>query len=120
MKTFLLTLLLCLPFSSPTQDCTATVFEAHTMVGENATVCGTVSQMHYAEGTRGKPHYINMGDRFPKHAFTLVIWKSDLKKFEYNLKTLEGKQLAVTGLIEEYRGKPQIIVKNPGQIMVIE
>jgi DNA/RNA endonuclease YhcR with UshA esterase domain len=54
-----------------------------------------------------------MGDRFPNHAFTLVVW-------EDNLKTLEGKQLAITGLIEEYRGKPQIIVNNPEQIVVMK
>lgn len=120
MKTLLLTFLLCLPFSDRAQDCTVTVYEAHTMVGEKATVCGTVSNVHFAESSRGKPHYINMGDRFPNHAFTLVIWESDLKKFDYNPKTLEGKQLAVTGLVEEYRGKPQIIVKQPGQIVVIE
>lgn len=120
MKTLLLTLLCLLPFTTIAQDCTVTIFEAHNQVGEEATVCGTVSQVHYAEGTRGKPHYINMGDRFPNHAFTLVIWESDLKKFDYNPKTLEGKQLAITGLIEEYRGKPQIKVKNPGQIIVID
>lgn len=104
MKTLLLTLLCLLPFTTIAQDCTVTIFEAHTLISEEVTVCGTISQVHYAEGTRGKTHYINMGDRFPNHAFTLVVWQSDLKKFEYDLKTLENKQLAITGLIEDYQG----------------
>lgn len=89
-------------------------------MGEEATVCGIVSQVHYAKATKGRPHYINMGGRFPNNAFTLVIWESDMANFDYVLTTLEGKQLAITGRIAEYRGKPQIIVKNSGQIKVME
>lgn len=36
------------------------------------------------------------------------------------LKAFEGKDIAVTGLVQEYRGKPQIIATEPEQIVVIE
>lgn len=120
MKTILLFHLLCLPFAGSAQECTVDVFDAHTLVGEEATVCGPVSQVFHSVKTKGKPHYINMGDRYPNHAFTVVIWGSDKEKFDFDLKELENKRIAVTGTVAEYNGKPQIIVYDPGQIEVLE
>jgi len=120
MKSLLFFLLLCLPFTSPAQDCTATAFEAHELVGEEATVCGVVTQVNAPRNIRGNPVYMNMGDKFPNHAFTVVIWGSDVEKFDYDLKDLTNKRIAVTGVVTEFRGKPQIVVKGPWQIVVVE
>jgi len=38
------------------------------------------------------------------------------RKFKYDLKELEGKNICVTGLIKEYKGKPEVIVSDPTQI----
>lgn len=109
------------------QDCDKTVTEAYEVVGQEMTICGKVYQVATPKGIRGNPTYINMGDKYPNHPFTVVIWGRDTDKFVrdtdtfiYGLKAFEGKEIAVTGLVEEYRGKPQIIATDPEQIEVID
>lgn len=103
------------------QVCDKSVSEAHEVVGKEMTICGKVYQVTKPQGIRGNPTYINMGARYPNHSFTVVIWGQDAMEFPMGaLKAFEGKQIVVTGLVEEYRGKPQIIVKDVEQIEVIE
>jgi micrococcal nuclease len=52
-----------------------------------------------------------------KEAFHLVIFKDALIRFDYKPVELAGKELMVAGIIEEYRGLPQIIIENPLQIL---
>jgi len=121
MKYILLLLICLISFGSIAQECDKTVFEAHEVVGKEAIICGVVMQVATPQGIRGNPTYINMGARFPNHPFTVVIWGSDAMKFPMGtLKSFEGKQIAVSGIVEEYRGKPQIIVKDVEQIVLIE
>lgn len=120
MKTLVFLFLMVLPFATVAQNCTVNAYSADEKIGERETVCGIVSNVHFAENTRGNPVYINFGDKFPNHVFTIVIWGDDVKKFEYDLKSLANRQLAVSGLIKEYNGKPQITVKNPSQIRIIK
>ena len=121
MKYLFLLLIFFISFGSIAQECDKTVFEAHEIVGEEAVVCGQVMQVATPKGIRGNPTYINMGARYPNHPFTVVIWGRDAMKFPMGtLKSYEGKQISVTGLVEEYQGKPQIVVKEVEQIVVIE
>ena len=122
--TLLVTLLtLLLIGSSCSQDSAAgdliPASEAHKYVGKNKTVSGTVVAARYAAESRGKPTFLNFEEPYPNHVFGVVIWGSDRSKFENPPESaFLGRQLHVTGLIEEYEGKPQIVVKNPGQIFV--
>lgn len=127
MKFILLLFIGFISFGSIAQECDVTVFEAYDVVGQEVVVCGVVMQVATPQGIRGNPTYINMGARFPNHPFTVVIWGSDADKFVRDtdsfirgLKSFEGKRIAVSGLVEEYRGKPQIVVKDPEQIVVLE
>lgn len=121
MKYFILILYCLFSLGIDAQECDKTVFEAHEIVGEEAVICGVVMQVATPKGIRGNPTYINMGARYPNHPFTVVIWGRDAMKFPMGaLKSYEGKQIAVTGLVEEYRGKPQIVVKEVEQISLIE
>lgn len=119
---YLLLLLICfISFGIQAQECDKTVFEAHEVVGEEMTICGKVYQVATPKGIKGNPTYINMGDKYPNHPFTVVIWGQDAMQFPMGtLKSFEGKEIAVTGLVEEYKGKPQIIVKDVEQVVVIE
>ncbi len=93
--------------------------EAHKYVGKNKTVSGTVVAARYAAESRGQPTFLNFEEPYPNHVFGVVIWGSDRSKFETPPDSaFRGRQLHVTGLIEEYEGKPQIVVKDPGQIFV--
>jgi len=47
--------------------------------------------------------------------FTSVIFSSDKNKFG-DLASLAGRQIEIRGPITVYQGKPEIIIRDPGQI----
>ena len=47
--------------------------------------------------------------------FTGVIFKDDAVKFP-SVSVLSGKVVDIRGRIKEYRGKPEIILNNAGQL----
>ncbi len=83
-------------------------------VGERSTVVGVVSQVsNSGKGTT----FINFGGRFPNHVFYAVIFRKNGHKFP-SVYTYEGRTVAISGRIELYKGKPQIIVSSPDQVQV--
>jgi len=74
-KTLLLVLFLCAGWTLRADDVPAT--EAQTHVGENTTVCGKVTGVHYAANTAGKPTFINFDKPYPNQDFTVMIWDDD-------------------------------------------
>ena len=59
--------------------------------------------------------FINFGGRYPNHVFYAVIFRKSQDQFS-GIHALEGKAVAVSGTIEFYKGKPQIILHSPDQI----
>jgi DNA/RNA endonuclease YhcR with UshA esterase domain len=86
---------------------------AKSHIGEQVTVEGVVSEVHHAAS--GRATFIDMGGRYPNNAFAAVIFESDAGKFP-NVDALDGKTVDVSGRIQLYRGKPEIILNDPGQI----
>ena len=81
-------------------------------VGETATVTGTVDGVHQS----GKGNiFLNMGGKYPNQAFTAFIPSSSSAQFT-NPQQYEGRTVAVSGKIQLYKGKPEIIVNSPSQI----
>jgi DNA/RNA endonuclease YhcR with UshA esterase domain len=90
--------------------------QAATHIGETATVCGTVADTHYAEGSKGAPTFLNLDQPYPHQIFTVVIWGEDRPAFGSPEATLMGKHICTTGRIELYRGHPEIILRSPSQL----
>jgi len=60
-------------------------------------------------------------DRDYRKTFTAVIFASDLSKFPPNPDLyFLNKKVRVTGIIKEYKGKPEIILKKPDQIKIVK
>ena len=59
-----------------------------------------------------------MGDKYPNNAFTIIVFKDNVSKFSYQLETLEGKEVCVSGMIKDFKGKPDIVVDSEKQIVV--
>jgi hypothetical protein len=55
---------------------------------------------------------------YRKCPFTSVIFESDRSKFG-NLETLRGRRVEIRGLVTDYQGRAEIIIRNPGQIRVL-
>ncbi len=63
------------------------------------------------------PTLLNMGGFYPNHLLTLVIYGENLPKFpEKPEVNFINKEFCVTGLVIDYRGKPEIILTSPDQI----
>lgn len=100
--------------------------EASKYIGQTKVVEGTVVDTKYAPTSKGQPTFLNIGKPYPQPGrFTAIIWGSDRRKFivefppdpeTYFLK----KRVQVSGLIEEYKGSAEIILRDPSQIKVIE
>jgi hypothetical protein len=65
----------CCPPLFSQQKITSTDAKPH--VGEQATVCGDVSGIHYASRTKGEPTFINLDKPYPNQVFTILIWGSE-------------------------------------------
>jgi len=88
--------------------------EAAGKIGANAIVSGYVADVVVRE----KVAYLNFDNKYPKNTFTAVIFKEKFADFG-DLKIYKNKNVEVTGKINEYRGKAQIILNNKNQIKVI-
>src|SRR5437667_10836005 len=89
-----------------------TPVEAAKHVGETTTVTGTVDGVHQS----GKGNiFLNMGGTYPNQAFTAFIPSGSAGQFT-NAQQYDGKTVSVSGKIQLYKGKPEIIVNSPSQI----
>jgi micrococcal nuclease len=93
--------------------------DAAKFIGHQKTVCGMVASAHFATKSKGQPTFINLDKPYRNQVFTVMIWGSDRSKFDKPPETLySGKEICVTGMIQSYQGRPEIIVKDPSQIKV--
>jgi hypothetical protein len=90
--------------------------EAPKHIGENATVCGTVASATYAAGSRGQPTFLNLDKPHPNEIFTVVIWGENRPKFGTPEKSLQGKKVCTTGVIQLYHRRPEVILRDPSQL----
>jgi tetratricopeptide (TPR) repeat protein len=89
--------------------------EAKDHVGETLVVVGRIAQVTIRE----KQVYLNLDKRFPDSPLTCVVFASATNLFG-DLKKLEGAQVEVGGQIADYKGKPQIVLNSPNQLIVVE
>jgi len=89
--------------------------KAKEYVGRDGTVCGKVADTRYLESGK-RPTFLNFDERYPNHTFTAVIFGENRAKFGAPEKDYLEKDICVTGKIEDYNGKPQIVVTDPQQI----
>jgi DNA/RNA endonuclease YhcR with UshA esterase domain len=88
--------------------------EAKDHIGETVSVMGKVADVYTSKNGRT---LINFDDKYPNQTFTVVI-PEDSKIDISNIKA--GVTLTVSGLIESYKDKPEIIVKSQDQIIKVE
>ncbi|PYU22467.1 MAG: DNA-binding protein [Acidobacteria bacterium] len=93
-----------------------TTVEAKNHIGEQATVCGRVASGRYAASTRGKPTFLDLDKPYPSQLFTVLIWGENRAKFGTPEETYRDKNICVTGRIQSYQGKPEIIASDPAQL----
>lgn len=80
-------------------------------IGERAIVCGNVAQVKEF----GKGYYLNLGNSYPHQDATILVWSSNASNFD-SLTSFEGNPICVDGMINTYKGVPQIEMRSPSQI----
>jgi len=85
-------------------------------LGQEVAVKGEVVRTYNS----GKVTFLNF-DQSWKGKFSVVIFASDYPKFPESPDGFYlNKTIVVTGTVKEYKGAPEIIVDNPGQIQIVE
>ena len=91
--------------------------EAASHIGENATVCGMVASATYAAQAMAAPTFLDLGKPYPNQIFSAVILGSDRTKFGAPEISLREKEVCVTGEIFLFQEKPEIILRDPAQLI---
>lgn len=98
--------------SSDAQSISAADAKNH--IGKQETVCGKIVSEHTASGSRGMPTFINLDAPYPDEVFTIVIWERDRARVGAMPK--EGSRTCATGIVQQYRGVPEIVVRSGSQL----
>lgn len=115
--TFFLALVACTSIYSQK---TIELKDAALHIGDSVIVKGPIMDTRYFESANNTPALFNMGGKFPNQLLTLVVYGADRINFKDAPEVFyKMKYVRVKGKIEEYKGKPQIIVRVPEQIEVI-
>lgn len=92
---------------------TLTPEQAAKHVGETTTVCGTVASAHLPQRPR-ESILTDLDKRYPDQIFTIVILGRDRAKFGTLDQSVLGQHLCATAPIQLYRGRPEMVVQDPG------
>ena len=114
MKAFILALVIALT-AVPALAETISAADAKNHIDKDVTVEGAVSEVHHAAS--GRAIFIEIGGRYPSNPFSAVIFKDNFNKFP-NVDSLAGKTVDITGKIQDYRGRAEIILNDPAQLKV--
>lgn len=88
--------------------------EANSYIGDKVILKGYVADVVVRE----KVAYLNFDKKYPNNTCSVTIFDSEFDKFG-NLDKYKNKNVEVNGRISEYKGKPQIIIKSPSQIKIV-
>ena len=85
--------------------------------GDSVTVCGKVFSARYLSSSKNTPTFLNLGAAYPNQLLTVVIWGDVRKQFEGKPEELYNeKERGVSGRVELYKDKPQIVMHDSRQI----
>jgi len=105
---------LCSARTPSAHDCVSSA-EASKYVGTSSCVTGTVS--HVEDGRSGTKilNFCKSSSKDQVCPFTVVVFPADLKKMG-DIRQLEGRQIEIKGTIQDYDGRPEIVLRRSQQL----
>lgn len=86
-------------------------------IGDSVTICGKIMGARYLESAKNQPTFLNVDGAYPNQALTIVIWEDVRKQLGFKPEEkLLNKQVCVSGKVETFKGKPQIVIHKPAQL----
>jgi micrococcal nuclease len=90
-------------------------------VGDSVNVCGKIFSGRYLQANDKKPTLLNVGAAYPNQLLTVVIYGVDRQNFEDAPEYFyKEKEVCISGVVELYNNKPQIVVRNKNQLTIKE
>lgn len=102
--------LLAVPLSGLAAECLS-IDEAPKNLDKLACVTGKVLKV----GESRAAHYLNFCDDYRRCPFSVVVFKNDIKDAKM-LEKFAGKTIRIYGYIQEYRGRPEMILRDEQQL----
>lgn len=119
MKQLLILLAVTLSFAAHAQK-EILLEDVSKHIGDSVIIRSKIKGVRYAPSALNAPTFINLGGPYPRQTLTIVIWGEVRKKLGYapeNKPYSEG-MANVSGKIELYGGKPEIIISDPKQLVI--
>ena len=120
MRTLILAIFLVIASSiSVSAQTKITPDEAAKHIGDSVTVCGKIFGGKYFDRGENKITLLNMGAAYPQSPLTIVIEADSRKNFNNKPEEFYAeKEVCITGIVKEFKGKPQIIITKETEITV--
>ena len=85
-------------------------------IGKKVAVCSRVVGIR----TSSTITQISLGEKFPNCPLTIVVFAKNYSKFSMPLEDLlKDKNVCIKGTVAEYKGKAQIIIEDPEDLVVL-
>ena len=102
--------------SKPAEIITIKIEDATNHIGERVKICTKIYGTKYNENSKA-PTLLDAGADYPNNPLTLVIWTDKRANFKNPPEVFyKGKNICVTGKLELYKGKAEMIVTKEEQI----
>ena len=94
-----------------------TAFQARNYINQECKVCGTVVDTYASKEIT----QLNFEKAYPDQPFKAVIFREYRKNFKYDAASfLKGKRICVSGKVQLYKQKPQILLRGSWQLAFLE
>jgi hypothetical protein len=119
MKTLLI-VLFCLIMAPSFAQQQIKIDEAKNHVGDSVKICSKIYDTKYFKSSQDPITLLDMGDKYPNNPLSIVI-PADVRKLfktppeEY----YKGAHVCVTGKIQIYKEKPEIVIRSAEQIQEV-
>lgn len=90
-------------------------------IGDSVMIRSKIFSGRYITTSSSKPTLLNIGAAYPDQLLTAVIYEPERKLFNIAPEVhYLDKEVMLTGVVQLYNNKPQIIIRNKEQIAVLE
>jgi hypothetical protein len=94
---------------------TVSAYDAENYIGEFARIYGKVYDVWYSAETG--EYYLYIGEPYPYQDFTIILSYRDARRFNRRPERFfSGKDIAVTGVVSVFEGKPEMVIKRKSQV----
>lgn len=92
---------------------------ATSLEGTVATLTGKVMSTKFAASSNGSPTFLDIGHAYPNpNRLSVVIWIENRAAFGRPEVRYRGRTVCVRGLVSDYGGSPEMIIRSPSQITI--